>query len=109
VRQIYVPTNGWYKDKTIQAISETLKEPDLDLFAAEISLDGMAEFHDRFRVAPGAFDKAMATYDALAELQQKDPRLRIHAISTATDVNVGEIRELTGYLFERCPQMDHHN
>jgi MoaA/NifB/PqqE/SkfB family radical SAM enzyme len=51
----------------------------------------------------------MVTYDALADLQREDPRLRIHAISTATNVNVGEIRDLTSLLLERCPQMDHHN
>jgi MoaA/NifB/PqqE/SkfB family radical SAM enzyme len=109
VRQIYVPTNGWYLEKTIKAITETLHEPTLDLFVAELSLDGMAEFHDAFRVAPGSFARALNTYDALAELQRKDPRLRIHAISTATDVNVEDIRKLTTYLFDRCLQMDHHN
>ena len=109
VRQIYVPTNGWYTDKTIKAITETLEEPELDLFAVELSLDGTRTFHDTFRVAAGSFDRAMTTYDALAELQVKDPRLRIHAISTATDVNVPEIRALTTYLYERCPRMDHHN
>lgn len=108
-RQIYVPTNGWYLDKTIAAITEVLKEPSLELFVAELSLDGTAEFHDTFRVAPGSFEKAMKTYEALAELQKTDPRLRIHSISTATDVNVDEIRKLTTYLYERCPQMDHHN
>jgi MoaA/NifB/PqqE/SkfB family radical SAM enzyme len=108
-KQIYVPTNGWYLEKTIKAISETLEEPTLHLFAAELSLDGMPEFHDTFRVAKGSFARAMETYDALAELQRKDPRLRIHAISTATDINVDEIRKLTTYLFDRCPQMDHHN
>jgi MoaA/NifB/PqqE/SkfB family radical SAM enzyme len=51
----------------------------------------------------------MQTYDALAELQQRDRRLRIHAISTATDINMGEIRRLTTYLYDRCPKMDHHN
>jgi MoaA/NifB/PqqE/SkfB family radical SAM enzyme len=51
----------------------------------------------------------METYDALAALQASDPRLRIHSISTATDVNMAEIRRLTTYLYERCPQMDHHN
>jgi MoaA/NifB/PqqE/SkfB family radical SAM enzyme len=109
VRQIYVPTNGWYTQKTIDQIRRVLEEPSLFLFAAELSLDGTAAFHDRFRGAQGSFDKAMATYDALAELQKEDPRLRIHAISTATNVNVGEIHELTSFLFERCPQMDHHN
>ena len=109
VRQIYVPTNGWYTDKMLQQISLTLEEPGLELFAVELSLDGMAEFHDRFRGLPRAFERAMDTYDALAELQKRDPRLRIHATSTATDVNLGEIRQLTTYLFDRCPQMDHHN
>ena len=109
VRQIYVPTNGWYTDKIVKAVNEVLEAKDLDLFAVELSLDGMAEFHDTFRVAPGSFAKAMATYDALAEIQRRDGRLRIHSISTATDVNVEEIRKLTTYLYGRCPQMDHHN
>jgi MoaA/NifB/PqqE/SkfB family radical SAM enzyme len=104
-----VPTNGYYKDRTIAAITEVLKEPSLDLFVAEISLDGMPEFHDKFRVAKNAFAKAMETYDALVELQKTDPRLRIHSIATATQVNMAEIRKLTTYLYERCPQMDHHN
>ena len=109
VRQIYVPTNGYFTDKTVKQVSETLKEKDLDLFVAEISLDGLGEFHNKFRGSPGAFDKAMQTYDELAKLQESDPRLRIHAISTATDVNMDEIRRLTSYLFDRCPKMDHHN
>lgn len=109
VRQIYVPTNGSFTERTIRHISGTLQEKDLDLFVAELSLDGLGEFHDKFRGSPGAFEKSMKTYDALAELQAKDPRLRIHAISTATEVNMDEIRRLTVYLFERCPKMDHHN
>lgn len=109
VRQIYVPTNGYFTDRTIRALESILQEEALQLFAVELSLDGMPEFHDTFRVARGAFRKAMETYDALAELQTRDPRVRIHAISTATDTNIEEIRKLTTYLFERCPQMDHHN
>jgi MoaA/NifB/PqqE/SkfB family radical SAM enzyme len=109
VRQIYVPTNGYFTDRTVKQITETLKEKDLNLFVAEISLDGLGEFHNKFRGSPGAFDKAMQTYDALARLQESDARLRIHSISTATDVNMDEIRRLTTYLFDRCPKMDHHN
>jgi MoaA/NifB/PqqE/SkfB family radical SAM enzyme len=109
VRQIYVPTNGYFTERTVKQITETLKEKELDLFVAEISLDGLGEFHNRFRGSPGAFDKAMETYDALAELQKRDRRLRIHSISTATEVNMEEIRRLTTYLFDRCPKMDHHN
>jgi MoaA/NifB/PqqE/SkfB family radical SAM enzyme len=109
VRQIYVPTNGYFTEKTVKQVGETLKEDALELFVAEISLDGLGEFHNKFRGSPGAFDKAMQTYEALAELQERDPRLRIHSISTATEVNMDEIRRLTTYLFDRCPKMDHHN
>ena len=109
VRQIYVPTNGSFTERTVTQVRETLKERDLALFAVEFSLDGMPEFHDRFRGQRGAFEKAMCTYDALVRLQREDPRLRIHAISTATDTNMDEIRRLTTFLFDRCPAMDHHN
>jgi len=109
VKEIYVPSNGWYTDKTIAQIRETLQEPSLRLFAIELSLDGMPEYHDRFRVAPGAFERAMKTYDALVELQREDPRLQIHSISTATAENMVEIRRLTTFLYDRCPQMSHHN
>lgn len=109
VREIYVPTNGTMLDRTVAALDEVLQEPGLDLFAVEFSLDGLQPYHDRFRGMKGAFERSMATYDALAELQKKDARLRLHAISTATGENLDEIRRLTAFLYERCPAMDHHN
>jgi AdoMet-dependent heme synthase len=109
VKEIYVPSNAWFTDKMVRMIRSVLEEPSLKLFAVEISLDGMPAFHDGFRKAPNSFRKAMETYDALAALQREDPRLQIHAISVATEQNMGEIRQLTTFLFDRCPQMTHHN
>ena len=109
VKQIYVPTNGSFADRTVKQIRETLKESSLEFFVVEFSLDGMPEFHDHFRGMKNAFARSMETYDALVDVQREDPRLRIHAISTATHTNMDEIRRLTTYLFERCPHMEHHN
>src|SRR4051812_33223550 len=109
VREIYVPTNGTMLDRTVASLEEVLKEPALELFAVEFSLDGLQAYHDRFRGMKGGFEKSMATYDALVDLQRRDPRLRLHAISTATGENLDEVRRLTTYLYERCPSMDHHN
>ena len=109
VRQIYVPTNAYFTERIVTQVEEVLKEKALDLFVAEFSLEGTEEFHDRFRVSPGSFRRAMESYEALAEIQCRDARLRIHATSCATDRNMEELRRLTAYLFERCPLIDHHN
>lgn len=109
VKQIYCPTNGYYADKTIAALTELFKNRELQLFAAELSLDGMPPYHNWFRRDRRSFEKAMETYDALAELKKREPRLEIHSISTVTGENVEEIQRLTTYLFERCPAMTHHN
>jgi MoaA/NifB/PqqE/SkfB family radical SAM enzyme len=109
VEQIYVPTNAYFTKKTVEDVAAVLKEPDLKLLAIEISLDGMEQFHNRLRGSRDSFQKAMETYEALAQLQQQDPRLRIHAASTVNKENLDEIRSLTRFLYDRCPAMDHHN
>ena len=109
VRQIYVPTSGYFTDRTEAAVRKLLTHPSLRLFVCELSLDGMPEYHNRFRGNPKSFDKAMETYDMLAALQKEDPRLRIHSVGTATHENMEELRQLTKFLHDRCPAMDHHN
>jgi len=109
VKQVYVPTSGYFTDRMHTALASVLEEDDLMLFACELSLDGTEEFHNTFRGNPKSFAKALETYDMLVELQRRDPRLRIHAISTATNQNLDEIRGLTDFLIDRCPDMDHHN
>jgi MoaA/NifB/PqqE/SkfB family radical SAM enzyme len=109
VKEIYVPTNGYFTDRTIAALRSVLQDPTLKMFGVELSLDGMPAFHDEFRKTKNSFRKAMETYDALVELQKEDPRLQIHAISTATESNMREIRLLTTFLYDRCPKMMHHN
>jgi MoaA/NifB/PqqE/SkfB family radical SAM enzyme len=109
VQEIYVPTNGYFTQRTVEAVRGVLQERTLKLFAVELSLDGMPAFHDRFRQTKHSFRQAMETYDALAELQEEDGRLQIHAISTATADNMAEIRLLTTFLYDRCPRLTHHN
>ncbi len=109
VEQIYVPTNGYFTERTIKALRSILEESTLKLFVCELSIDGMPEYHDRFRGNAKSFAKLLETYEALAELQVSDPRVRIHSISTVTSENLDEIKRLTTYLYERCPKMDHHN
>jgi len=109
VKQIYVPTNGYFTDRTETQLRQVFQSKTLQLFGCEISLDGMPEYHNRFRGNPKSFEKAMETYEMLAELQKEEPRLRIHANTVAMSENMSEIWQLTEYLHDRCPAMEHHN
>ncbi len=109
VKQIYVPTNGYFTERTKQQLDVLLKTDLLQLLVCELSLDGMPEYHNKFRGNKRSFEKAMQTYDMLVDLQKKYPNLKIHAISTATHENMDEIRQLSNYLRDRCPMIEHHN
>lgn len=109
VKNIYVPTNGYFTDRTEKALRKVLQSDTLQLFVCEISLDGMPEYHDRFRGNPQSFKKAMETYEMLAKLQAEDPRLRIHSNTVAMGENMDEIWQLTEYLHDNCPKIEHHN
>lgn len=109
VKNIYVPTNGYFTDRTEKSLRKVLQSKTLKMFVCEISLDGMPEYHNRFRGNPQSFQKAMETYKMLVELQKEDPRLRIHANTVAMSENMDEIWRLTEYLHENCPAMEHHN
>ncbi len=109
VKSIYVPTNGYFTDRTEKSLRKVLKSKTLKLFVCELSLDGMPEYHNKFRGNPRSFEKAMETYEMLAKLQEEDPRLLIHANTVAMSENMEEIWELTEYLYDNCPKMEHHN
>lgn len=109
VKQIYVPTNGYFTERTVKALKNIFEENSLKLFVCELSIDGMPEYHNRFRGNPKSFQKLIETYEALTELQISEPRLRIHSISTVTSENLDEVKRLTTYLYEHFPAMDHHN
>ena len=111
VRRVYVPTNGYFTERTQKQLGEVFEfgEKTFLSFACEISLDGMPEYHNRFRGNPKSFEKAMETYDMLAEMQKREPRLLIHCNTVAMSENMDEIWRLTEYLRGRCPAMEHHN
>ena len=108
-RLFYVPSSGYFTERTERQVRQLLANPRISQFTVELSLDGTADYHDRFRGNRHSFEHAMETYDMLAGLRRERPALRIHAISTATHENMGEIRGLTEFLHDRCPAMDHHN
>src|SRR6266478_3449227 len=107
VKRIYVPTNGYFTERTEKQLRRVFQSKTLQSFVCEISLDGMPEYHDRFRGNPRSFAKALETYDMLVEMQKQEPRLRIHANSVAMSENMEDLRKSTEYLHDRTTAAAH--
>ncbi len=66
---VQLVTNATLTDRVV-ALVEELAWPRLHL---RVSLDGMAEVHDRSRGVPGTFAKVMQTLDALVAVRRRRP------------------------------------
>ena len=109
VKMIYVPTNGYFTDRTEKQLRKLLTHKTLQLFVLEFSLDGMPEYHNRFRGNAKSFDKLLDTYEMAIAMQKEDSRVRVHANIVATNENMEELYRLSDYLHQRCPDMEHLN
>jgi radical SAM protein with 4Fe4S-binding SPASM domain len=107
--QLSISSSGFYVARTTRAVERILAlSPTLEQCVVELSLDGTADFHNRFRGDPHSFDNAIQTYYGLAAIARKDPRLKMRVVSTATRDNLEEVERLSHYLYDRCPQLEQH-
>jgi radical SAM protein with 4Fe4S-binding SPASM domain len=61
--------NGLLPERTEQMIRQILKDnPNIKIHNAGISINGPKEIHDKSRGIPGAFDKAIETYNRIKDL-----------------------------------------
>ena len=103
-----ISTSGFYVARTTRTVERMLTQSALHELTVELSLDGTADFHNRFRGDPHSFDNAIQTYYGLAAIARRDPRLKIRVVSTATRENLDELDRLSHYLYDRCPQLQQH-
>ncbi|MEY4582904.1 MAG: hypothetical protein RL701_7607 [Pseudomonadota bacterium] len=108
LQRLSISTSGYFVARTTRTVERILNDPGLQQCSIELSLDGTAEFHNRFRGDNRAFDNAIQTYYGLAALARRDARLRLSVVSTVTRDNVEEIERLSRYLYDRCPQLEKH-
>src|SRR5260370_5633086 len=69
----------------------------------------MPDYRKRLRGNTKFLKKEMETVDMLARLKKEDSRLRIHSNTVAMSENMDGIWELTEYLHDNCPAIEHHN
>jgi len=93
MKEVTVPTNGTFTEKTRQDCIDILKNcPDLDLNIV-LSLDGVERIHDEIRQVKDCFKTALKTMAMLKELQKRYPRLQISVNSCLTSINQDTLEE----------------
>jgi len=108
LKHLSISTSGYHITLATRAIEQILAYPGFERLTVELSIDGTAEYHNRFRGDSHSFHNAIQTYYGLAALARRDARLRLRVVSTVTRDNMAEIERLSHYLYDRCPQLERH-
>jgi MoaA/NifB/PqqE/SkfB family radical SAM enzyme len=95
VQYINLPTNGLKPHRMFDVVDHSLTEnPGLELHV-NIALDGLREYHDFMRGAPGNFEKVFETARLLRRLKPKfGYRLKVHINTVITRDNLDDILPL---------------
>lgn len=103
VQTIYIPTNGWYQDRTAKMCRSFLEQNHEVMLTLSFSVDGLAETHDRIRSngKPGTFDQLCRTIEMLSPWRAQYPNLRLRVNSVVTPDNIGEMQATVDYFFRR--------
>lgn len=99
LRVLHFPTNGWFERRILEVARRVkAKRPEVELILT-ISLDGPREVHDRIRGRAGSFDRALATFRALRELDG----VAVYIGTTLTPENAAHIDALGEVLSSEVP------
>lgn len=107
VRSVNIPTNGWYVDRTLATCDTFLGAADAVTLNVSVSVDGLAETHDRIRGKNGSFDRLCTTLSALERRRDRYANLRVRVNTVVTPENVTQVRELVDWFDDRF-DLDEH-
>ena len=91
---ITIPTNGLLTDRIVGRVDRICRECPTSQIGINLSLDGVGEEHDDIRGVPGNWDKSMATWKKLKELQKSRPNLVLTVHTVVSRFNQDRFREI---------------
>jgi MoaA/NifB/PqqE/SkfB family radical SAM enzyme len=103
VRNIHLPTNGFYSDKIYNFTREILQTcPQISLTLG-LPLDGLRETHDKIKGKQGSFEKVIETASSLSALRKEFCNLHIYIITVVNNLNLNEIIRLADFVKSSLP------
>lgn len=85
---VTIPTNGILTKRILEMTARMCTTCKGTNIGINLSLDEVGERHDRIRVVPGNWKKAMETWEALKELQKKHKNLVLTVHSVISKFNI---------------------
>ena len=107
VSSIYIPTNGWFLEKTAEICKSFLEQEREAMLTLSFSVDGLAATHDRMRGREGTFENLCKTIACLSPWRSDHPNLRLRVNSVVTPGNVGEMGACIDYFHKKF-DLDEH-
>jgi len=109
IRSIYIPTNGWYLDRTDAMCRSFLEQEREAMLTLSFSVDGLEATHDQIRTKgqKGSFAALCKTIEHLSPWREKYPNLRLRVNSVVTPDNIGEMRATVDYFYAQY-DLDEH-
>lgn len=107
LKVVAIPTNCLLPDIILNQIEKILNN-----FSGSVkiglSLDGLFQDHDNIRGVKGNFDNFLKTYNGLAKLKNKYPKLKLRICTTVFGKNTDKIIELLRYVRQNLLAIDFH-
>jgi len=107
IKTISIPTNGMLTEKIVKTCSMILEIKGLKGISINLSLDGLAQTHDRIRGVSGNFLKTISTLKELNKLRNSHKRLNVLINTVVSQDNYKEIFNLFDYLAEESAASNH--
>jgi MoaA/NifB/PqqE/SkfB family radical SAM enzyme len=105
-KTINISTNGQIIDNTISTVDNFLKGNSKVHLIIKVSIDAIAEEHDKIRDTPDAFSHAITTYQYLMRLKDKYKKLKVGINTVFLSLNQDKIFAIYEYFKNLKPRPD---
>lgn len=87
LHSLVIPTNAQWTERVVETVDRVMTNcPDLQ-FSTTISLDAIGELYDSIRGKKNAYERAMATHEALKPLRRKHDKFSVRMCQTIMQQN----------------------
>ena len=91
---ITIPTNGLLTGRIVESVDRMCRECPTSQIGLNLSLDGIGDEHDNIRGVTGNWEKSMATWAKLKELQKRHRNLILTVHTVVSRYNQGRFHQI---------------